>query len=240
MLGPSPIHSLFLASILSCFLHLSIAQSCPPFNPPLPLSGALAGRPAIINAAQGLPATIETELRTATLLDNKTTSFSIDFYSLGDDKPLFNYHFSAPELVNASEGVTEVDSDTVYRLGSISKVFTVYTFLASVGDLSWNQPITKYVPELAREARATMVANDLDVVRWEDVTVGSLAAQLSGIARGPAPNAEADMALQHLAGFPPVPHVNGTYCNGTPELQLPCDREGENMASTETFLLTLS
>jgi hypothetical protein len=224
---PTTYGSYVTLTLLLCWSHLADSITCPPFNPPLPISAPLAGTAAISRAVQALTTSVEIVLADGTVLDNTTTSFSSDFYSLDENRPLFNYHFSAPGLSNASEGVTEVDSETVYRVGSVSKVFTVYAFLANVGDVSWNQPITKYVPELARVASSTADDSDLDVVRWEDVTIGSLASQLSGIARDPAPNAQVDMALRLAAGFPAVPPVNGTYCNGSALVQLPCDREGE-------------
>jgi Beta-lactamase len=219
--------SFSVLSLIVCLLHVSqhaTAVTCPPLNPPLPLHGPLAGRPEISDAARSLQESVETTLQEGVLLDNLTTSFSVEFYSLEDKAPLFRYHFSAPGLANASIGVSEVDSDTIYRLGSISKVFTVYTFLASVGDASWNQPITKYVPELAQAARRTKDDSVLDKVRWGDVTVGSLASHVSGISRDPAPNGQADFLLRLLAGFPAVPAVGGEYCNGTEDAQFPCDR----------------
>ena len=204
-------------------------QPCPPFGPPLPLSGPLAGRAAINDATQAVQASIKTALKDGSVFDSNTTSFSIDFYSLQDEKPIFNYHYSAPGLATAEQGVKKVDSDTIYRLGSITKAFTVYTYLASVGDISWNQPVTKYIPELARAGKETLNDRDYDAVRWQDVTLGSLASQLSGIVQSPAPNAEADLVLQSFAGFLPVPHVNGTFCDGSVLAKFPCDRKCETI-----------
>lgn len=208
---------------VSLLARQALAVACPPLNPPLPLNGPLAGRPAITEAAEALRASIETDPPYALNL----TSFSVDFYSLQDSGSVFTYHLSSPELAESSEGVQQVDSNTIYRVGSISKVFTVYTYLASVGDLTWNQPITRYVPELARNAEATADESNLDAVRWDDVTIGSLAAQLSGISRQSAPNAAADQVLAAGLGFPDVPGVPGRYCSDNVGAQLPCDREGE-------------
>ena len=83
------------------------------------------------------------------------------------------------------EGVTSVDSNTVYALGSISKLLTVYTFLLEAGDTSWNDPVTKYIPELAAYAKAHPQAatQQIDHYNWEDITVGALVSQLSGMVR---------------------------------------------------------
>jgi CubicO group peptidase (beta-lactamase class C family) len=82
---------------------------------------------------------------------------------------------------NSTLGVKNVDSHSQYRIGSISKLFTVYTFLIEAGDVKFNDPITKYVPELAAAARHEQ--NAVDSVDWESVTVGNLASQMSGIGR---------------------------------------------------------
>lgn len=153
-------------------------------------------------------------------------SFSVDFYSVRDAQPLFTYHHSAPDLANATEGVQRVDSNTIYRTGSISKVFTVYTYLQNVGDSTWNQPITRYVPQLAAVANATE-DSDVDVVKWEDVTVGALASHLAGIARDAALSPMNDAQLTFL-GLPAVPSVNGSFCGGNQLIQFPCDRECES------------
>lgn len=79
-------------------------------------------------------------------------------------------------------GVRKVDANTVYRLGSLTKIFTIYTWLVQDGDVRWNEGITKYVPELAAAVNGEgfdAVAN----VAWEDVTIGALASQMAGIVR---------------------------------------------------------
>jgi CubicO group peptidase (beta-lactamase class C family) len=79
-------------------------------------------------------------------------------------------------------GVRRVDKNTVYRLGSLTKIFTIYTWLVQDGDLKWNTPITEYVPELqavADRSSQDAVAN----VDWGDVTIGALASQMAGIVR---------------------------------------------------------
>jgi len=74
-----------------------------------------------------------------------------------------------------------VDADTVYRIGSLTKIFTVYTFLAEAGDIHFNSPITNYVPELAALVQNNS-ANAINRVAWEDITVGELASHMAGIA----------------------------------------------------------
>ena len=47
--------------------------------------------------------------------------------------------------------------------------------------MKFNDPITKYVPELAAAAKHEQ--NAVDSVDWESVTVGNLASQMSGAGR---------------------------------------------------------
>lgn len=221
-----PFRQLAIFTIFGLQALLVHAQICPPFTPNLPISAPLAGSQAIADAIQNISAIIDAVLKFGITSDNDT-SFSVDVYSLHDEGSLYTHHFSASNLRNASEGVTSIDSNTIYRIGSISKVFTVYTYLANVGDVSWNEPITKYVPELAEAASSTEDDSDIDVVRWDDVTLGSLASHLSGVSRDVQANlAFSDAQLAGL-GLPPVPAPNGSYCGGTAELQFPCDRACE-------------
>jgi CubicO group peptidase (beta-lactamase class C family) len=78
-----------------------------------------------------------------------------------------------------------VDGDTVYRLGRVSKVYTVLAFLAEARDVHWNSPITNFVPELAKLSKNGS-SGEFDSVRqtaWDDITIGALASQVSGVGR---------------------------------------------------------
>lgn len=163
-------------------------------------------------------------------LDPNATSFSMEIFSLREGPPLFSHHFSAPEFANATEGVREVNSSTVYRLGSMSKLFSVYNFLIAAGDIHFNQPITKYVPELAQFAaqhQASLQTNDIDVVSWDEVTVGALASQMAGISREDAFGPAQDAVLREGLGLPQVASVNASFCGPTNiQVQVPCTRAG--------------
>ena len=111
-------------------------------------------------------------------IDLNTTSFSVGVFSAESPGLLFEYHYAAPGN-NGSLSSEELDSATIYRIGSITKLLTVYTFIAVLGMDYWEKPITDYVPELAN-----VTADDpISHVNWHEVTLGALAGQLSGIAR---------------------------------------------------------
>ncbi|EEU35573.1 uncharacterized protein NECHADRAFT_52335 [Fusarium vanettenii 77-13-4] len=106
-----------------------------------------------------------------------TTSFSVVLFggaeSLRDDPVFFEYHYTSPEDQAAVKA--NLTSTTKFPVGDLSVVFTVYAWLVKNGD-NWETPITKYLPELAR------VKGPL-TVPWKEVTIGSLAGQMSGLSR---------------------------------------------------------
>lgn len=67
---------------------------------------------------------------------------------------------------------------------------TVLALLLQEGKVHFNDPITKYVPELARYAEQgnqddeeSETGDDVATTKWSQITVGSLAGHLSGISR---------------------------------------------------------
>lgn len=163
------------------------APNCPPLGPvfPKPSSQTLLSSPSVQAAIANLTATF-----TARDASNSTgaysTSYSIEVWSASDapGTTLFSWHHTAPNLTATwnTTGVRKVDKDTVYRLGSLTKIFTIYTWLVQDGDTRWNEPITKYIPELA--AAADKAKDDpVGNADWGEVTIGALASQMAGIVR---------------------------------------------------------
>ncbi|KAK2789736.1 hypothetical protein FQN51_002679 [Onygenales sp. PD_10] len=120
-----------------------------------------------------------------------TTSFSIALFTSDNNEedknnaPFFyEYHYTAPALEKSHTGVQAVDSDSVYRIGGLTQLFTVLTTLVEAGDSLWNEPVTKLVPELAEAAgRLDAKRDPVKYVDWEEVTVGHLSSHMAGIAR---------------------------------------------------------
>lgn len=115
---------------------------------------------------------------------SNTTSLSVQIWSTRDSKPEFEYYYTSPLTKNASVGVTAVDEDTVFRIGSASKLWTVLLLLIEKGDAVLSDRVVKWVPELAHAARE--IGRDFDRINhvdWNEVTLFELASQLSGIAR---------------------------------------------------------
>ena len=53
------------------------------------------------------------------------TFFSISLFSVDEDELLFQYHHSPTVFSRDSIGVHTVDTDSIYRISSYSKVFSV-------------------------------------------------------------------------------------------------------------------
>jgi hypothetical protein len=105
-----------------------------------------------------------------------TTSFSVIFFGgdkkLQDDPIFFQYHYTSPQDRISNENIT---LSTKFPLGDVSMVFTVYAWLAKMGE-QWETPITKHLPELA-DVKIPLAPS------WADVTIGALAGQVSGLSR---------------------------------------------------------
>ena len=183
-----------LLTLASCFSLTSLVLAvvyCPPLGPVFSAPQSLSNNSVIGAAVANLSATIDA-LRgagnaTSASYNSSTTSFSINFYSIHESAPLFEYHHTADVLSNTTNGTRSVTGDTVYRIGSVSKVFTVLALLLHEEKLDWRDPITKYVPELSACTNSTGdqcgESGEVNGVQWEKVTLGALGAQLAGIPR---------------------------------------------------------
>jgi hypothetical protein len=111
------------------------------------------------------------------------SSVSISITSTAQAPAIFSFNFTGSSLNTSAGGTEQVSADTVFRIGSISKLFTVYAFLLHNGLELWQQPITEYVPELRDLSQCSSNSANLDSVRWEEVALGSLTSHMSGIGR---------------------------------------------------------
>lgn len=177
--------------LLCVFVLLQLVRSsrhCPPVGPVFPAPRRLADHPLIRAASANLTTTIDLEARNGSRLQSNTTSFSINVQSIHEEIPSFQYHYTAPVRNDSLGGTTNVTADTVYRIGSITKVLTALAVLLHQDKIRLNDPITNYVPELAKIAREQREAsadevNVLKEVAWDEITVQSLLSHLSGIGR---------------------------------------------------------
>ncbi|KAK4174318.1 beta-lactamase-like protein-like protein 2 [Triangularia setosa] len=158
------------------------SKACPPLGAVLPPPRQPSKEFAVIEAVKSLKATFD-----KVTSRYNASAVSIGVQSIYEDIPFVDLHYTPPiKNKNSTETVT---ADTVYRIGSCTKVFTVLALLQQK-NIRWDEPVTKYLPELKRnQAEGT----DIEAVHWDSVTIGALASHISGIGR--------DLAFD-LANFP--------------------------------------
>ncbi|KAL2883376.1 hypothetical protein SGCOL_001056 [Colletotrichum sp. CLE4] len=151
-------------------------------------------------------------------INTATASFSIGVFSADSDEFLYEHHHQGTELEGTVTGGS-LDLDTLYRIGSVTKLLTVYTILVKLGPTYWNEPITKFIPELANAP----AENRAHRVQWSEyhdpsifVTIDNSSqldhfVDLSGI------DGIEDMGLPHL-------NASDIIKCGLPEMR-PCTRK---------------
>lgn len=183
-----------LLPILTLFLQDAILVSSTPaaalLGPGYPLPADLTSNGSLVSAAwSNFSAIIGTYIdRNQTVEglvpDLGSYTFSVGAFSIFDPQAAekLQYHHTGKDVKTSNIGVTRVDGDSIYRVASVSKVFTVYLALIEIGSRYWDSPITDFVPELAKYSNDTAL-DPLNVVDWKSVTLGALAGQIAGIPR---------------------------------------------------------
>ncbi|KAJ3525903.1 hypothetical protein NM208_g11436 [Fusarium decemcellulare] len=167
--------SLSLLSLALSSLGQSIpTEECPILGPVFPSNFDPSKTKAIRDAKKSFPKVLES-LFSSEVLNSTQTSFAIDVFSTATNESLYSYYHTG-EGLRGTLTTGNLDDGTIFRIGSVSKIFTVYSILAKYGLDIFNHPVTSYVPELA----GNRDSDPLDKIKWEDVTVGALAAQQAG------------------------------------------------------------
>ncbi|KAK2801506.1 hypothetical protein FQN50_007722 [Emmonsiellopsis sp. PD_5] len=195
-------HSYVLTLLL--FLHHSLAAYCPPTGPVLPPPAIPANF-----AASELTNTLTGFIKNSQEYgwNASANSFSVSLTSA--DSTFFSYHHTAP--LKNDTGVAEVAGDTIYRVASATKVFTVLAVLLEER-INLDDPIGKYVKELNGS-------------EWEEVTVRLLTNQLAAVPRDGYAFDRASMSDELVPlGFPPLSPSDIPEC-GTGVDQRLCTRE---------------
>ncbi|KAL6918990.1 hypothetical protein FSHL1_002971 [Fusarium sambucinum] len=171
----------YLSVILSLILTQQVyAQQsiCPLLGPIFPPVNHPLKSSTFSNAISQLNATFGDFDRNGTF-DELNTTLYVQAFSASDT--LFQHGY-VPSSMKSFLTSGTLNENTVFRIGSVSKLVTVYTLLAEVGMKNMNDPVTKWVPELARAAKKNK-GDPTRRVQWDEVTIGQLAGQLAGVAR---------------------------------------------------------
>ena len=190
------------AFLLPFAVHVSSTPAAALLGPGFPPPKDLSSNSSLVHAAwSNFTATLESYMRANTTVeglvrDLDSYTFSINAFSVHDEAATekLQYHHTGPDVKSSNTGVKHVDGDSIYRVASITKLFTVYLTLLEVGSGYWDCPITDFLPDLAAFAEKTPL-DPLHVVDWNGVTLGTLAGQISGIPRDTALFAN-DLSIQ--------------------------------------------
>lgn len=191
------------------------------------------------NVSSNLQGLLNNTGQSASLSSLSNVTFSMGMFSLHDDNATaLQFHYTSPEISNSTNGTHSVDADSIYRIASVTKVFTVLAGLLELSLTDWERPLTELIPTLA-EFSADMSGEDdpIDIVEWGKITPSALAAQIAGVPRdafvAPGELTYALLASDGVAaveelldfGFPPIADndtleyppclsylINGTVC----------------------------
>lgn len=197
----------------------------PSFTPPTNVLSSNLVQEAVLNITNALNNAIRTGKSTFGTFNSSTASFSLTAISQLNSTPIIDFHHTSGSLNISAGSASRITSDTVYRIGSVSKLFTVYALLLNNGTSHWNRPVTDFIPELKHAAQHhTHDSSAIDWVQWGQVTIGALASQLSGMGRD---YASGDLAVQNFPwtelGLPNLPPRDIPSC-GINDNQVPCPR----------------
>ena len=208
------------AILLSFGIRVSATPAAALLGPGYPPPRDLSSNSSLVHSAwSNLTATLESYIRANTTVEGLVPNlgsytFSVGAFSIHDEAATktLQYHHTGPDVKSSNVGVTHVDGDSIYRVESITKLFTVYLTLLEIGSGYWDCPITDFLPDLAAFADNTPL-DPLHVVDWKGVTLGTLAGQMSGIPRDTALY-DNDLSLQLFSSGP------SQLASGLPPLNL--------------------
>lgn len=198
-----------LALLLRNAILVSSTPAAPLLGPSYPPPADLTNNCSLVSAAwSNFSTTINAYIKRNQTLEGLVPNlgsytFSVGAFSIFDAQAAekLQYHHTGRDVETSNTGVTRVDGDSIYRIASITKAFTVYLTLIEVGSRYWDTPITEFVPELAKYSNNT-ASDALNVVDWKSVTLGALAGQIAGIPRDTALLGGDLLSLQALGAGP--------------------------------------
>ncbi|KAG8156580.1 hypothetical protein KVR01_013531 [Diaporthe batatas] len=147
---------------------VATASICPILGPVFPPPRELHSSAAFQETLELLESTIHEAFESGNTTHgpvNPYDTYSIQIFSTTTGEPLLDYHRRGPAVL----GDRPIDGDSVYRIGSTSKLITVYLLLIEAGDSIFSEKLTKFLPEFEGASH------------WDDITIGSLAGYIAGI-----------------------------------------------------------
>jgi CubicO group peptidase (beta-lactamase class C family) len=168
-------------------------------------------------------------------------TFSVGMFSLYDDGAAkLQYHHAGPDLVNSAAGVNKIDGDSIYRVGSVSKLFTAYMALLKFGSAYWDVPLITVFPQLSNFTDS-LPDTILGKTNWTTITIGALAGQVADFARDPPPiSTDALVLLAALGVTDPTPFGLPVLNYSDPAVLSSCAFKSLKDCDDDSFLLSLA
>ena len=191
-------------ALLTAGTHATCYDPSPAFPPP----SLDSTDPILLSAFKSLEQTLG---KLANDEGFNATSFSVEVTST--ESTLWSYHHTASVLNSSRPGASPVTDESFYRIASITKTFTTLALLmqAEAGNLTLDDPVNKYLPELK------------GAIPWKDITLRTLASQLSGIPRDWSQgDLLAELKDPSYFGLPPPNNTALPECYGYNEQYHPC------------------
>jgi CubicO group peptidase (beta-lactamase class C family) len=143
-------------------------------GPLFPSSFDVSASEFFTNATELFPAAI-TSLFESAAVNETGQAFAIDVFSTYTNTSIYSYSHLGSAVESSQQG-GELGDETIFRIGSVSKLYTAYAIIAAAGLDIFRDPVTKYIPELEGNPRD----KPHEFIIWEDVTVGALLNQQAG------------------------------------------------------------
>ncbi|GKU15397.1 unnamed protein product [Fusarium langsethiae] len=135
-------------------------EECPILGPVLPSGFDLSKSKVVQEVKSNFPATIESILSSG-IINEAHTSFAINVFSTATNESLYSYYHAA-EALDDTLSTGKLDDETVFRIGSVSKLYTAYALLANSGFDVVNRPVTEILPRVGTTTSTPL----LDQVEW--------------------------------------------------------------------------
>ncbi|KAH6653158.1 beta-lactamase/transpeptidase-like protein [Truncatella angustata] len=179
------------------------AKSFPPLGPVLPAPRFPSKGDLVKEVVEGLRAQLDQTLGVSI----NASGISIGVKSIHEKDDIFSYHFTPSVMTDI--GTDNIDENTIYRVGSVSKLFPAVIALQLGIDL--DASVLEFLPELGENSDGDVI----ETIQWKDISAGSLMSHLSGLPT------ETSMDLTILVdypwtkkGLPKVPRDEAAKCSG--------------------------
>ncbi|CAG8382869.1 unnamed protein product [Penicillium salamii] len=204
--------------LLLASAHAHGTTVCPLLGPAFPAPTALSKDETFLSATEGLTSKLHKAIDNG---DLPSISFALQIFNGQEPNSAFSFYHTDEIIKFGNVGVNEVDENTIFRIGSISKLWTMFLYMTFGGIRHFHEPITKYIPELRANQGSSKSSNAIDQVQWEDVTIGELASHQAGVLNnyGLLDLGSQQNTLQNQ-GFPELSESEQVPCGNT----RPCDR----------------